>query len=196
MFFSHWTGISLLITSCLVELDLCLEPWGMGWSPFFILALPTHRFTPEITPVCSVTSVMSNCLESYGLQPSRLLNPWDSPDKNTGMCCYALLQRIFSTQGSNLHLLHLLYLGIFFTTEPLHKTQISPTPGIVSIPPAIPVGLQHMLSYPCLMLLFSLEHFTLLWRISQFLYLEESTVTSRERKNKRKKNVSDILREK
>ena len=79
--------------------------------------------------------------------------------------------------------------GIFFTTEPLGKPKISSPPGIiVSIPPAIPVGLQHKLSYPsCLMLLFSLEHFTLLWRISQFLYLEDTKMTSRERKNKRKK---------
>ena len=32
----------------------------------------------------------------------------DSPDKNTGVGCYALLQGIFTTQGSNLHLLCLL----------------------------------------------------------------------------------------
>ena len=30
----------------------------------------------------------------------------DSPDKNTGVGCYSLLQRIFPTQGSNPHLLH------------------------------------------------------------------------------------------
>ena len=29
---------------------------------------------------------------------------WDSPGKNTGVGCYALLQGIFLTQGSNLHL--------------------------------------------------------------------------------------------
>ena len=34
---------------------------------------------------------------------------WDSPDKNTGMGCRALLQGIFSAQGSNLHLLCLLH---------------------------------------------------------------------------------------
>ena len=34
-------------------------------------------------PVCSVTSVMSNSLWPQGLQPSRLLCPWDSPGKNT-----------------------------------------------------------------------------------------------------------------
>ena len=32
--------------------------------------------------------------------------PWDSPGKDTGVGCHALLQGIFPTQGSNLHLLH------------------------------------------------------------------------------------------
>ena len=37
---------------------------------------------------CSVASVMSDSLQSYGLQASRLLCPWDSPDKNTrGLPC-------------------------------------------------------------------------------------------------------------
>ena len=35
--------------------------------------------------------------------------PWDSPSKHTGMCCHFLLQGIFLTQGSNLHLLCLLH---------------------------------------------------------------------------------------
>ena len=38
-----------------------------------------------------------------------LLYPWDSPGKNTGVGCHALLQEIFPTQGSNLRLLHLLH---------------------------------------------------------------------------------------
>ena len=33
--------------------------------------------------------------------PARLLRPQDSPGKNTGVGCYALLQGIFLTQGSN-----------------------------------------------------------------------------------------------
>ena len=32
--------------------------------------------------------------------------PWDFPGKNTGVGCHFLLQGIFLTQGSNLHLLH------------------------------------------------------------------------------------------
>ena len=37
--------------------------------------------------------------------PTRLLCPWDSPGKNTGVGCHSLLHRIFPIQGSNLHLL-------------------------------------------------------------------------------------------
>ena len=39
----------------------------------------------------------------------RLLCPCDSPGKNTGVDCHALLQGIFPTQGSNLHLLCFLH---------------------------------------------------------------------------------------
>ena len=48
-------------------------------------------------------------LRPHGLQPARLLCPWDSPGKNTGVGCHALLQRIFLTQGSNPRLLCLLH---------------------------------------------------------------------------------------
>ena len=44
---------------------------------------------------------MSDSVQPYGLQPSRLLCPWDSPGKNTRMGCRALLQGIFLTQGWN-----------------------------------------------------------------------------------------------
>ena len=36
-----------------------------------------------------------------GWHPARLLWPWDSPGKNTGVSCFALLQGIFWTQGLN-----------------------------------------------------------------------------------------------
>ena len=36
----------------------------------------------------------------------QLLCPWDFPSKNTRVDCHFLLQRIFSTQGLNLGLLH------------------------------------------------------------------------------------------
>ena len=49
---------------------------------------------------------------------SRLLYPWYSPGKNTGVGCHVLLQGIFLTQGSNLGQLYLLHLHVgFFTTN-------------------------------------------------------------------------------
>ena len=50
-------------------------------------------------------SVMYNSSLLHGLQPGRLLCPWDFPVKNTGVGCYSLLQGIFPTQGLNPHLL-------------------------------------------------------------------------------------------
>ena len=41
-------------------------------------------------------------------QPTRLPRPWDSPGKNIGVGCHALLQGFFCIQGSKLHLLLLL----------------------------------------------------------------------------------------
>ena len=43
---------------------------------------------------------------TQGLQPTRLLHPWNFPGKNTGVGCHFLLQENFPTQGSNLVLPH------------------------------------------------------------------------------------------
>ena len=79
--------------------------------------------------MCSLVSVMSDSLSPHGQKPTRLLCPWDSPGKNTGGGCHALLQGIFPTQGSNLHLLSPALAGGFFTTsatwEALAKIVIS-----------------------------------------------------------------------
>ena len=51
-------------------------------------------------------SVMSDSLWPHGLQPARLLWPWNTLGKNTGVENHFLLQGIFPTQGSNLGLIH------------------------------------------------------------------------------------------
>ena len=57
--------------------------------------------------VCVLShSVMSDSSRPHRLQPTRLLCPWETPGKNTGVSCHSLLQGIFLTQGSNLRLLH------------------------------------------------------------------------------------------
>ena len=54
----------------------------------------------------SSLSVVSDSLQPHGLEPASLLCPWNSPGKNTGVGCHALLQGIFPTQGSNPGLPH------------------------------------------------------------------------------------------
>ena len=51
-------------------------------------------------------SVIPGSLQTHGLYTARLLCPWDSPGKNTGVGCHFLSKRIILTQGSNLGLLH------------------------------------------------------------------------------------------
>ena len=51
-------------------------------------------------------SVVSYSLQPRGLQPARLLCPWDSPGKSTGVGCHSPLQGIFLTQRLNSGLLH------------------------------------------------------------------------------------------
>ena len=53
-----------------------------------------------------IHSVVLDYLRPHGLQPTRLLCPWDFPGKNTGVGSHFLLQGIFPTLGSNLGLLH------------------------------------------------------------------------------------------
>ena len=60
--------------------------------------------------VCVCAKSLQSCwtLRPHGLQSTRLLCPWDSLDKNTGVGCHALLQGIFPKQESNSSLLCLL----------------------------------------------------------------------------------------
>ena len=58
----------------------------------------TTNVNNEIPMLCSVSqSVTSDSLWPHELQPSRLLCPWDSPGKNTGVGCRGLLQEILPT---------------------------------------------------------------------------------------------------
>ena len=60
-------------------------------------------------PCVHACSVMSDSLQPHGLQPAKILCPWDFPGKNTGVRCHFLLQEILPTQGLNPCLLQLLH---------------------------------------------------------------------------------------
>ena len=92
-----------------------MEPFQHGLHFFFAIthnavilydAIHTFDSFSNYFLVCvCVCSEMPNSLLHYGLQPARLLCSWNFPGKNTGAGFHFLLQGIFLTQGSNLHLL-------------------------------------------------------------------------------------------
>ena len=53
-----------------------------------------------LAPLCLTLCDPMDC------SPTRLLCPWNSPGRNAGVGCHALLQGIFPTQGWNLGRLH------------------------------------------------------------------------------------------
>ena len=68
--------------------------------------LQRTQITKKYSAMCSV---MSDSLRPHGLQPTRLLCPWNFPGKNTGVGCHFYFQVIFLTQGSNPNLQRLLH---------------------------------------------------------------------------------------
>ena len=73
------------------------------------IALTRRTFVGKVMSAAAAKSRQScpiMCGPIDGSPPGS--RPWDSPGKNTGVCCQVLRQGIFLTQGWNLHLLCLL----------------------------------------------------------------------------------------
>ena len=98
---------------------VCCSPWACKESDTTEQLNCTERSVRK--DVCVSRSVVFDSLQSHALQPTRLLCPWDSLAKNTGVDCQALLQGIFPTQGSTCLSCSSCIAGAFFTTEPLGK---------------------------------------------------------------------------
>ena len=99
------TGKSIALTRrTFVDKVMCLL-FNM-WSRLVITFLPRSK-----CPSCLGVPLwaVSDSLQPHGLQPARLLCPWDSPGKNPGVSCHALFQGISPAQAQNPHLLCLLH---------------------------------------------------------------------------------------
>ena len=60
----------------------------------------------KVTNLTLHCSVVSDSLRPHGLEPTRLLCLWNSPGKDVGIGCQALIQGVFLTQGLSQGLLH------------------------------------------------------------------------------------------
>ena len=91
---------------CVAEgLGLQIRP---EFKPLALQLTSCGSLKEPFKPVLS-HSVVSDSFPPFRLYPARLLYPWEFSGKNTGVGCHFLLQGIFLTQGSNLHLLGLLH---------------------------------------------------------------------------------------
>ena len=80
----------------------CSESLGCGQSK------PVEQETQHrsLNKCKLVSSVVSDSLQPQGQKPTRLLCPWDSPGKSTGVGCHFLLLGILLTQRLNPGLPH------------------------------------------------------------------------------------------
>ena len=77
-------------------------PW-QKFVPRNVSFTVIHQSLNFLVVLCVSHSVVSNCLWLHRLQPARLLCPWNSPGKNTGVGCHYLLH---GASPLNLGLLH------------------------------------------------------------------------------------------
>ena len=94
---------------------------------------------------CVSRSVMPDSLRPHGLQPTRLLCPWDFPGKDTEVGCHFLLQGIFPTQGSNPGLLHcrqILYL-LSYKGSPLSEFSLVQFSSVAQLCPTLCNPMNH-----------------------------------------------------
>ena len=102
----------------------------------------------ELAVLCLVAQLCLTLCNPIGCSPPGSSVLGDSPGKNTGVSCHALLQEIFPTQESNPRLLHLLHwqagsLPLVPSEKPQMKLFPSPgdlpDPGIEPTSPALQV---------------------------------------------------------
>ena len=67
------------------------------------------KFWTVESRMCSAAQSWPTLCNPIECSLARLLRPWDSPGKNTGVGCHALLQGTFPTQASKLSLSHPLH---------------------------------------------------------------------------------------
>ena len=100
----------LLLLSCFSRVRLCAAPWTAAHqappSPGFSRqehwsGLPFPFPMHESEKWKSSRSVVSDSSWLHGLQPIRLLHPWDFPGKSTGVGCHCLLQWSHSVMSNS-----------------------------------------------------------------------------------------------
>ena len=89
---AHQVSLSTLSRSLLKLMSIeSVMPFNHIHSVIIPFKMKVKVLVPQSCPT----------LQSHGLQPTRLLSPWDSPGNNTDVGSHSVLQGIFPTRGSN-----------------------------------------------------------------------------------------------
>ena len=88
---SHWLSI--------FHGALSFVPPSPYWPP---PAVSVSLFSTCASPLKALVAQSGLTLRPQGLEPTRILCPWNSPGKNTGAGCHSLLKGLFPTQGLSL----------------------------------------------------------------------------------------------
>ena len=86
---SRFSHVRLCVT---LEMAAHQAPLSLGFSRQHWSGLPFPSPMHESEKWKWSRSVMSKSYQPHGLQPTRLLCPWDFPGKSTGVGCHCLLQ--------------------------------------------------------------------------------------------------------
>ena len=112
----YWSGLHSFLQGIFPDtgIELCLSRCLHCQVDFFLPLAPPRKpiHYPISSPKSVLISYMQACMLShfsrvwvlwpYGPWSARLLCPWDSPGKNSGVGGHVLLQGIFLIQGLNL----------------------------------------------------------------------------------------------
>ena len=98
--------------------------WPKYWSFSFSIS-PSN----ECAKMCLVAQLCPSLCNPMDCGPSGSSVDGDSPGKNTGVGCHALLQGIFPTQGSNPGLLHCRRIFLHLSYQERHSNEYS---GLIS----------------------------------------------------------------
>ena len=110
----------------------CSRPRALSTTVGVGRADPSSPSKPFLDPpLCTRAKSLQSCptlWDPVDCSPTRLLCPWDSPDKNAGVGCHGHLRGIFLTQGSNLRLYCLLHRQV--SSSPLAPPTPLPSPPV------------------------------------------------------------------
>ena len=97
--YKKYLGIALYFFFPLIKSSLLPISWSLWLEE---VAQSQFAKWSQYQSVVVIQSCQFMTPRNVGPQgPTRLLCPWDFPDKNTGVGCHFFLQGIFPTQGSN-----------------------------------------------------------------------------------------------